>query len=129
MKALGERIIEDGISVEYVFLGLSSDGFRRVWKVELRCLAGETFALPEPYESADEPTPFDVMDHLLSSCSIIDQTASRYEWASEYVIGGDPEEEHFTQRNFDTWKGINEGLKGFLGAKHADYLYETDGSR
>ncbi|MFB7858855.1 hypothetical protein [Rhodococcus qingshengii] len=143
MKSLKKRIKDDSITMDYHMLdGMSEDGQRYLWNVALYhgVRRGRVFELPDPYVSQDKPTVFDVLDLLTSSCSIVDQCATRDEWASEYVPepkGGEPDEsilreawESFTEDNFRTWKQINEGLRNFFGPQaYEDYLYNTDRSK
>lgn len=127
---LSERIKTDGITIATDTLGgMSDDGLRCRWAVTLHRPDGRTFSLPDPFEQNDEPTAFDVLDLVTGACNIIDRSADRREWASEYTTDPDEQDRHFTQRDFDTWVEINNRLRDFLGHQgHEDYLYDTDRS-
>lgn len=126
---LSERIAADEITITKVQLPtMSDDGKRKTWSVILHRPDGREFMLPDPYESNDTPTAFDVLDLVTGACAIIDQSADWREWATEYV-GKDRKEQdkHFSPERFDRWADINNALREFLGHQgHEDYLYDTD---
>jgi len=125
-KKLSERIREDRISSKAHMTGRSPNGLHYQWDVTLMC-QGRVFRLPDPFESANEPTTFDVLDLLTGACGIVDQCADRDEWAQEYIPDGDPEHQYFTERDWRTWQKINKGLIRLLGPeRHQEYLYDTD---
>lgn len=134
---LGERIHIDRITIQYSQIGgMSDDGMRYRWAVVLNRPDGRTFTLPDPYESNDEPTAFDVLDLVTSHCAVIDQSANWREWQSEFMIAEPytPEWEErdktYTESTFNQWVEINNSLLQFLGRQgHEDYLYDTDRSR
>lgn len=130
---LSERIAEDGITlVAHHHDGMSDDGLRCRWSITLwrtdAMNVPQTFDAPAPFESAEEPTVFDLLNHYIGVLNIIDRSADRQEWASEYTSDPEEQERHYHQRDFETWQEINEGLRGFLGGhqRHEDYLYDTD---
>lgn len=127
-KKLRDRIKEDRVSSVAHMIGTTPTGPQYRWDVTLMC-QGRVFRLPDPFESVDQPTTFDVLDLLTGSCNIVDQCADRDEWAREYDPTGDPEQRHFTDRMWETWQEINNGLVKLLGHQgHEDYLYNTDRS-
>lgn len=131
---LSQRIKADGITIATDMLGgMSDDGYRYRWAVTLHRPDGRTFTLPDPYESNDTPTAFDVLDLVTGACNIIDQAADWREWQSEYVIA-EPHTMEWDERDkthpesmYDQWVDINNTLRVFLGHQgHEDYLYDTD---
>jgi hypothetical protein len=133
---LSQRIKHEQITIQTSMLGgMSDDGRRYRWSVALHRPDLRTFSLPDPYESNDEPTAFDVLDLVTSVCVLIDQVANWREWQSEYMIA-EPHTQEWDERDktypesmYDQWLGINERLLAFLGHQgHEDYLYDTDRS-
>ena len=124
---LSERIAIDGITITAHMTGQTATHYQ--WAVELHRPNGAVFRLPDPYESNDEPTAFDVLDLVTGSLNLVDQSADRDEWASEYTTDEEQKEKHFTEEHWQTWNTINDALREFLGhQRHEDYLYETDRS-
>lgn len=127
---LSERIAEDEITIQTAMIdGMSADGLRYRWDVSLHRPDAQPFTLPDPFESNDEPTAFDVLDLVTSACSIVSRADSREEWASEYTTDPEEQEKHFTEEHWQTWLVIDRRLREFLGSrKHQDYLYCTNRS-
>jgi hypothetical protein len=122
---LSERITEDDIQVVYTEI---PSWPRRAFDVRL-WREGENFELPDPFESPNEPTPFDVLDLITLHCSIVNQVNSREEWAAEYTADPREQQENFPEEGYRKWKEINRRLRCFLGEeKFQQYLYDTDRS-
>lgn len=133
---LSERIAADQITAQATMLySMSDDGMRYRWAVSLHRPDGRVFTLPDPFESNEKPTAFDVFDLVTSHCSIIDQAHDWRAWQGEYVYAEpyteewDKRDQTHTEAMYITWRSINERLRDFLGhPAHHDYLYETDRS-
>lgn len=134
---LSERIEADRITIQTDTLGgMSDDGMRHRWAVSLHRPGGSVFTLPDPFESTEEPTAFDVLDLVTGVCNLIDQARTWRDWQSEYMTAQpyteewDKRDEIYTETMYITWCSINDKLRDFLGDRaHQDYLYETDRSR
>lgn len=130
-KTLSERIAEDKITCHATRLPhMSDDGLRGCWAVRLSAPDGKLFDLPDPYESNDTPTAFDVLDSVTAHCAITDQADDWQRFASEYIGDVTAEDAPSWRPRYFAWQEINTGLRAFLGHRgHDDYLYNTNRSR
>lgn len=123
---LSERIKRDGITITVQATAPGAVQGQTGYAVTLR-FEDREYTLPDPFETPDEPTTLDVLSLLTGHAAIVDQAGGREEWAAEYTTDPDEQAKHFTQRGFETWRGINDGLRSLLGTeRHYAYLYETE---
>jgi len=133
---LSERIAQDQITIAAHMMGQTATHYQ--WGVTLfrpEYPGANEFTLPDPYESNDEPTAFDVLDLVTGACNIIDQALSWHDWQSEYM-SAEPFTPEWEERDrthaevmYNQWCEINNSLRDFLGHQlHQDYLYDTDRS-
>jgi hypothetical protein len=133
---LSERIKQDGIEIEYdgPFGQLPTGQYQ--WKVCLK-RGSQQFRLPDTYDCPgySEPTAFDVLDSVVGTCILVEQSPDWRSWQGEYMIARpgtaewDERDATYPKVTYDTWVSINQDLRTFLGTDlHEAYLYETDRS-